>query len=660
VRALARDAAGNSGADQSNNLFTITLTPGGIVPTTLRDFHQPGTQPFGGGPFNDHNNCGTCHAGYNQATEPGFAFEGSMMGQAARDPLFFACLAIAEQDAPSSGDLCLRCHTPFGWMSGRSNPTSGTQLIALDRDGVACDFCHRAVDPDYKNGVSPFADQAVLAALDEVPDNYSNGQYVVDPDQRKRGPFADAVAPHAFLPSPVHRTAEFCGTCHDVSNPVFNRVSGADYAPGPLDQAATSFESDDILPLERTYSEWKNSAFPGGVYAPEFAGARPDGIVGICQDCHMSDVVGKGCNDPAAPNRPDLPFHDMTGGNSWLPTVIAAQYPGETNATALAAASSRAVALLQKAAVIDLVLAAEGDSFRADVTVTNRSGHKLPTGYPEGRRMWLHLVAKDAQGNIVYESGAYDPATGILNHDANLVAYEIKLGISPGLGGAIGLPSGESFHFALNDTVVKDNRIPPQGFLNATFDVFGGKPVDPTKPAPRYADGQNWDLSTFHLPPSARSATATLRYQTTSKEYVEFLRDENTTNSAGQLMYDLWAANGRSAPVAMAADSAAIDVSGVPDPGALRVLALSPLQNPFRDRLDLRLDLPGPAPITLEIYDVNGRRLAETSYGILGGGSHRLTWDGMTSGGRDASAGIYWVRVKGGPENLVAKVLRIR
>ena len=38
--------------------------------------------------------------------------------------------------------------------------------------------------------------------------------------------------------------------------------------------------------------------------APEFAGNKPSGIVSTCQDCHMRDVLGKGCNDPAAPTRP--------------------------------------------------------------------------------------------------------------------------------------------------------------------------------------------------------------------------------------------------------------------------------------------------------------------------------------------------------------------
>ena len=42
-----------------------------------------------------------------------------LMAQAMRDPLFLATMAIANQDAPASGDLCLRCHTPTGWLGGR-------------------------------------------------------------------------------------------------------------------------------------------------------------------------------------------------------------------------------------------------------------------------------------------------------------------------------------------------------------------------------------------------------------------------------------------------------------------------------------------------------------------------------------------------------------
>ena len=664
VRAVARDAAGNSGQDASNGLFTIAATPGGIAPTTLRDFHQPGTQPFGGGTFQDQAACAGCHGGYDTAVEPGHNFRGSMMAQAARDPLFFACLAIAEQDAPSSGDLCLRCHTPFGWMSGRSQPTGGGQLVALDRDGVACDFCHRAVDPIYQAGVSPPEDQAVLNGLLPAhrPTGYSTGQYVVDPEARRRGPFAGVVAPHTVLESPLHRSSEFCGTCHDVSNPVFMRVSGADYAPGPFDAPADSIGSGHLMPLERTYSEWKNSAFPAGVYAPEFAGNKPGGMVATCQDCHLRDVAGKGCNDPGAPLRQDLPFHDMTGGSSWMPAVVAALYPTETDAAALAAGAARAVSMLEKAATVDLTVAAAGDSYRATVTVTNRTGHKLPTGYPEGRRMWLHVRARNAAGALVYESGGYDAATGVLAMAPVPVVYEAHLGLSPALAGALGLSAGPSFHFALNDTLHKDNRIPPLGFTNAAFEAFGGPPVDPgfEGPGPRYPDGQNWDAPAFALPPSAVSIAATLYYQSTSTEYIEFLRDENTTNSAGDDMHDAWITHGRAAPVAMATDSVRFGPVVVGDDGRVLATDLRVVTNPYRGALELRLGLARQARVVLEVVDVSGRRVARLDQGVLGPGEHRIVWDGRDRRGRDTGPGVYWARVEADGGRLARQAVRLR
>ncbi|MBI5836755.1 MAG: hypothetical protein HZB25_05900 [Candidatus Eisenbacteria bacterium] len=662
VRVEAFDLAGNSARDSSNAVFTIVRTPGGVVPTTLRDFHQPGTQPFGGGTFQDHTVCANCHGGYDPAVEPARNFNGSMMAQAARDPLFYACVAVAEQDAPSSGDLCLRCHTPFGWMSGRSQPTSGSQLTALDRDGVACDFCHRSVDPVYKPGVSPAEDPAVLGGLlpGHTPAGYSNGQYVSDPDSRKRGPFPSTVAPHTYLASAFHRSSEFCGTCHEVSNPAFNRIAGADYAPGPLDQPADSISSTSLMPLERTYSEWKASAFPSGVYAPDFAGNKADGIVAVCQDCHLKDVLGKGCNDPAAPLRADMPLHDMTGGNSWMPGVIGSLYPTETDPAALSAAAQRAVGMLQKAATVDLTVATEGDSFRATVTITNRCGHKLPTGYPEGRRMWLHLVARRADGTVIYESGAYDPVSGQLAMSPSPGVYEAELGLSPSLASAIGKPHGPGFHFALNDTLYKDTRIPPQGFTNAAFAAFGGTPVDPERPGVRYADGQNWDVAEYSLPRSAYSVKATLMYQTTSKEYVEFLRDENVTNTAGQTLYDAWTANGRAAPVTMAADSLVFGVTDVA--GDLREgkAGMHLLGNPSRGTLEIRLELVRPAAVTVEVFDIAGRRVYHSDAGTLAAGVHPLKWTGHDTRGGGVGAGAYWVRVRAGELEWTRKVTRIR
>src|SRR5262249_14067426 len=90
-----------------------------------------------------------------------------------------------------------------------------------------------------------------------------------------------------------------------------------------------------------------------------------------------------------------------------------------------------------------------------------------------------------------------------------------------------------------------DDRIPPRGFTSAAFDVFGGAPVGYS-----YADGQYWDDTTYALPLTATRAEVSLYYQTTSKEYAEFLRD-TSPDATGQNAYDRWVARGRSAPVLM-------------------------------------------------------------------------------------------------------------
>jgi hypothetical protein len=257
----------------------------------------------------------------------------------------------------------------------------------------------------------------------------------------------------------------------------------------------------------------------------------------------MRDVIGQGCNmDP--PVRNDLPLHDMTGGSTWLPTVLMQTHPGQVNAAALTAGISRAEYMLQNAADLNAVQIVDD----LKVTVTNRTGHKLPTGYPEGRRIWINVQFYNDANEIIAESGAYDPNSGVLSHDEYAKIYEVEPAIDETVSGITGLPVGPSFHFVLNSTVEKDNRIPPRGFTNAAFANFGGSPVHYS-----YDDGQYWDDTEYPLPIGATSAQVTLYYQSTSKEFIEFLRDENNdpNHGAGQVMYDLWEANDKCPPEVM-------------------------------------------------------------------------------------------------------------
>src|SRR5262249_36954278 len=110
----------------------------------------------------DFFNCVGCH-GSSAIIYP--QWTGSLMAQAARDPVFYACLDIAEADALGSGDICIRCHSPKAWMEGRSSPTNGSAITAQDRDGVTCNFCHRMVDPYNLDGQAPAVDADILSDL---------------------------------------------------------------------------------------------------------------------------------------------------------------------------------------------------------------------------------------------------------------------------------------------------------------------------------------------------------------------------------------------------------------------------------------------------------------------------------------------------------------
>lgn len=563
-RVIAIDDSFNEGYDDSDSVFAIQSPIGGIAPTTLRDFDQPGSQPFESGILNPPEACAGCHGNYDPNVEPYRNWRGSMMALASFDPIFKANMVIANQDAPDSGDLCLRCHLPRGWLQGRSVPTDGSAMLPTDTSGVSCDLCHRMVDPFYDPGQNPPEDAAILAALSNPPSNLGNGQYIVDPTGARRGPFVNADSGHPVLVSPFHRESAMCGTCHDVSNPAFEKDNDGNYVPNAFDSPATDFSAHTLLPVERTYSEWFYSSYntPNGVEAPQFGGNKEN--VATCQDCHMRDVTGYGCNYGTPPERHDLPLHDMTGGSTWVAGLMSTVAPNDVDETAMQAGIERARYMLQNAA--ELEVSVEGSVL--EVTVTNNCGHKLPTGYPEGRRMWINVRFYDDSNSLVSESGAYDPNTGVLSHDAEVKIYEVKPGLDSITAPLVGEPNGPSFHFVLNNKVYKDNRIPPRGFTNANYESFGDSPVGYT-----YADGQYWDDTYYDIPPGATSATVTLNYQSTSKEFVEFLRDENTTNSLGQDMYDLWNDNGKCPPEVMATASATglmvvdFDNSGVVDFG---------------------------------------------------------------------------------------------
>lgn len=530
------------------------------LPTNRDDFFMPGTQPHGlDDEILDPISCSACH------TDPGgliySAWRGSMMSQAGRDPVFWAAFAVAQDDATDAGEYCLRCHTPRGWYAGRSDPADGSALQPTDISaGLACVVCHRMVDPVAgSNDQATARDILVRSDLSTAglmpPDDYfGSAMLIIDPKDNRRGPFN--LGPN--FNNHVAWQAEFqgqndpliasrlCGSCHNVDNPLLSwdetPPNGGEpqYWPNEFETAAGSYGRDELFPIERTYEEWLNSDYAkeGGVFAPQFAGAKPDPTVSSCQDCHMMRQTGvavgfgnptfRDCNSTGC-----LPAHIFAGGNAWVPNILQDSRwrlaAPTIEAPALNQTILSAQSMLARAATLEVDL----EDGILSVRVINETGHKLPTGYPEGRRLWINVRAFDASNTLIYESGAYDESTGLLTKDADIKIYEAEQGLTSELAALVGMDPGATFHFALNNTTVKDNRIPPRGYTIAAFDRPGLRPVGAA-----YNDGQYWDDTNYDVSADAVYIVVTLFYQTSSREYIEFLRDKGGDD--GQTLYNIW------------------------------------------------------------------------------------------------------------------------
>jgi len=545
-----------------------------------------GTQPTLTNPLATPDYCAACHGDFDSShhIEPYPTWAGSMKAQAGRDPLFWASLDVANHDIPTVGDFCLRCHAPRGWLAGRSEPPGGSEdgcsmvgkmdaKNADDLAGVACSFCHRMK-------INPSPPTGQLSVYEE------NGQFWLDENSCvgepcRYGPYeypkdGTAEPQHVWAFSSYHESGQLCGNCHNVTHPAKNLLVGGTDTGIPF-------------PIERTYREWQQSDY-SLTTSTSFA---------TCQNCHMPDTMvadAKACAISPNTHTGDLPVHELAGGNAWIPEVLRLEYPNLDIDASLSATRAAALRMLQQeSASLELTVVPNvnaGESLPIQVKVTNLTGHKLPTGYPEGRRMWLAVSVKDANDAVVFESGAYDDATGTLTHDANLKIYEAKVGIWNYNGDskcdvtdANGKPL---FHFVLNDCIVSDNRIPPKGFVGGQD--LQTQPVGYTYPETSTGSGVlvSYDVTDYSLAVPATvksplSVTATLRYQTTSKEYVEFLRDEAVANafpadciereagkptkSRGEILYDLWQQHGRSAPVDMVSGNASVTVAGTSGSG---------------------------------------------------------------------------------------------
>lgn len=614
--------------------FVISSSVQAWTPVAVRTdplVRMPGTQP-GTIVFEPPNYC-ECHKEYDLAVEPQKNWQGSMMSQASRDFLFWSAMTSAAQDSiwafgrPAATDTCLRCHAPYAWIEGRTGLLNGSQMTAFDFDGVFCEFCHLMWDPFYEdtyagtregNDWANYFDESNASSMPSAPaatvtrgedaiqaasvkffngqayfvnnkpasaayTESASGQYYMTTSVNRRGAFNDMPpSVTSFNYSRFHKSKYFCGTCHDVSNPILANL-GADPSQPLPSEVNPAFSYN---PIQRTSSEFMLSTWgqtggaPGiGPYAPgSFTTSLANNYIAKCQDCHMPEGVGAAARADAGirptssiehPNS-GVPIHDQTGANLWVSSILASTVAGSPNYDAtnaqllgqgptvltldltqgmkarsddLLAGVNRIKANLAKTAAVEDV---EYDPSTGDLSyrIQNYTPHKILTGYPEGRRMFVNIQVYQ-YGALIYEINPYDQAAGTLKGLAYPYQADPALPLPAALGAnelykdelvyeVIGSSTltGEqkTFHSVLADGCYKDNRIPPKGFDIANAATRMAEPVWQGVSAPNYFSASEYaggyDEVALTIPTGADHVVVSLYMQTTSREYIEFLRNE--------------------------------------------------------------------------------------------------------------------------------------
>ena len=355
--------------------------------------------------------CSGCHPDhYNR-------WKRSMHAMAHHDPVYdFYFMKASRQSGKKLETFCGRCHTPLGVEAGSipfGHPLKkrgDTRVAPLFAEGVQCDFCH------------------TITGHTRV----ANSGFVFKASTAKGGPLADArPVSHGARHAPYFRSAELCGTCHQVVHP-----------------------GNGIL-LETTYGEWKKSPYAKA------------GIV--CQDCHMTDGLegvgaagprdlGKPARHPGkaatmAKKRPHVSRHYFVG-----PNLIFNRGP---EAAAMRKASE---ALLRRAGTVAIGEARRhrGAAVIPVIVSNTGAGHNLPTGITELRQLWLEVKVTGAGGRVLLHSGALDSAGNI---KPGAVIYRTEVHDAQGKDTTL---------FWNTVRKASDRRIPPLSSLTEQYVVQGG------------------------------------------------------------------------------------------------------------------------------------------------------------------------------------------
>ena len=584
----------------------------------------------------------------------------SPMGLAGRDPIFYAqldselaYLKDRKDDQQKLVNTCVKCHGVMGKRQldvdhgydpaspdpKRPEPDFSLNFVyntnvtdrnfkygALARDGVSCDACHRIVEdktPPGQNPLKYFLEHAIT------------GEFTTGKRDELYGPFEDdTISPHAMKEmlgvEPKHsdyiKTSRMCGNCHTINLPV-------------MDQKQFGHSLEQV-----TYLEWLNSQ-----YQTEF---KPGPAAKSCQDCHMASSYANRQNkvdikqiqttfadvqDDSYPAAEHLaPFdkvkarfrdkgfvrHQFQGLNVFLLEMFSQFMTPDTSKKPvysndiLGVRQSDFMSTLSNDlpnAILNFAEAAQhdtaaidvskpqvvGQSLVVDVTVTNKAGHRFPSGVGF-RRAFIEFDVIDpatvdqstGQSKVVWSSGATNDEGFIVDKDGNILETEY-IGTSRNKKGPFQphFYGTEAAHvinsskqvqiyeelirdsagdlttsFIRRDAIVKENRLLPRGWSAKGPDPsLGGEFLHSTFPEGdaandrSYTDGSGTSKLRYAVPvaelpkavdPSRLKVKATLYYQSIPPYYLmQRFEQAPTAPATGRLFYLTSRLNNHGTPI---------------------------------------------------------------------------------------------------------------
>jgi hypothetical protein len=457
----------------------IPLSPQAALIATVmaapdRRFHEEAVVLFyeKGEFFATSGACASCHtnltdsAGNNVSIDA--QWRSTMMANSGRDPYWRAGLRreilVHPEFADYIQDKCATCHLPmarttmnlntgeylpvFG-ENGALDPDSPYHALAID--SVSCTLCHQIQNNETFGTYEGFSGHYHIDADTHNTARTIYGPFDPDPTQIT---LMQSSSGYVQTQSNHIQTAELCASCHELYTPFFDVETGelADYE----------------FPEQTPYGEWLHSDFKD---------------TQTCQDCHMPSAEGlvqvANVGDPTP--RDNFSRHLFVGGNVYMLRIFRA-YGEELGVTATPAQFGATIdatrdQLQNRTATLEITNSqVEEGELLVDLTLTSLTGHKLPASYPS-RRAWLHVTVIDEAGNIVFESGAYNPDGSIIgnDNDENPLAFEphyteitspdqVQI-YEPILGDTAG---NVTTVLLLASQYLKDNRLLPAGFDKTT------------------------------------------------------------------------------------------------------------------------------------------------------------------------------------------------